>query len=191
MGRRSNYINHISERDMDAFRILWNCQHVPRELLKISDNRLESYRKQGIVDVCKNKDNETIIRCNAKGHKYLSKLDEFKDRKPYQSPTATAHNVKLAETYSSLSREEQQAWRTEKELREFYNSRLEEIRTHDHDRWEQLRDTPAAAPDGGIVISGEIQIIYEIVTGTYGQAELEAHEAFIQVMGVEASYIHA
>lgn len=191
MGRRANYINHIAERDIDAFRMLWNCQHVPRELLRVSDNRIESYRKQGIIDVCKNKDNQTIIRCNVKGHKYLSKLDEFKDRKPYQSPTAANHNIKLAETYSKLSREEQQAWRTEKELRELYNERMEELRTHDHDRWEQLRDKPASASDGGVVINGEIQMIYEVITGTYGQAELEAHEAFVQVMECSASYIHA
>lgn len=190
MGRRASYINHIAERDMDAFRLLWNCQHVPRELLKVSDNRIESYRKQGIIDICKNKDNETIIRCNTKGHKYLSKLDEFKDRKPYQSPTAAVHNIKLAETYSKLSREEQQNWRTEKELRELYNERLEELRTHDHDRWERIRDITASAADGGIVINGEIQMVYEITTGTYGQAELEAHEAFVQVMECSASYIH-
>lgn len=190
MGRRASYLNHISEKDIDAFRALWNCQHVPRDLLRVSDNRLESYRKQGIIDICRNTKNETVIRCTPKGHKYLSKLDEFQGRKPYQSPTAAQHNMRLAQVFTSLSKEEQQAWRTEKELRDLYNERLEELRTHDHDRWERVHDIAASASDGGIVVNGEIQMLYEIVTGTYGEAELAAHETFVQVMEAEAAYVH-
>lgn len=190
MGRRSSYISHISEKDYEAFRILWNCQHIPKELMPISNNRIESYRKQGIIDICKNKNNETIIRCTDKGYKYISKLDDFRDRKPYKSTTAAEHNCKLAQIYSQLTKEEQLAWRTEKELKDMYNERLEELRDRDAGRWEQLRNITVSASDGGVVINSEIQMLYEVVTGTYGQAELEAHEAFVQAMEATATYEH-
>ena len=186
MGRKAHYINHVSDRDIEAFRILFNCQHVPRDLLRISDNRLESYRKEGIITVCRTlENNQPVIKFTDKGYSYIKKLDDFKGRVPYKSTTAAQHNMKLAEIYSKLSREDQLNWKTEKELNLYYNERMEYLREHEHDRYEELRDLKVSTADGGVVVSGQVTMLYEIVTGSYGQAELEAHEAYAEVLDTQ------
>lgn len=198
MGRKSTYINQISEKDMDAFRFLWNCQHVPRELLKVTDNRIETYRKEKIIDVCKNSKNETVIRLTDKGIKYIRKLDDFRGRTPYRATTAAEHNCRMAQEYSKLSKEQQLNWRTEKELWKLARDRMEDLRQHDMNRYlafqearEHLENPQSWATDGGVVSdSGEVEMLVEVVTDNYGHGELEAHTLFCHVLEAEPTFIH-
>jgi len=173
MPRIREDIKHISQRDIDAFTMLWNTHHAPRELLDISDNRLKTYEHQGLIDRCRSLDGKEVIRCTEKGRQYIGKLPEFAGRRPYSSPTATTHNCELAEIFKRLSPEQRENYRTEQEVADMYKEQMEHLREHDHDRWEQLREREWSPPDGAIVSDSGIEQMIEIVTENYSGSDLE------------------
>lgn len=186
MPRSSVGIRHVNERDMEAFRVLWNCQHIERAKLPLTDNRLKVYEKQGLIDRCRDTNDKQIIRCTAKGRKYISKLPEFAGRKPYISHTATAHNCRLAEAYLSLTPEQQRNWRTERELSDLYHERLADLWQHDYDRWCELREREWSSCDGGVVEGEQVIMLVEVITENYTTLELK--EAYGEVMNTPITY---
>ena len=171
---RKAKIAHISERDRAAFRMLWNVQHIPRNLLNLSDNRLKTYLQQGLVERCFNVKGEEIICCTKKGRTYIAKLPEFWDRKPYASSHAAKHNCELARIYSTLTPEQQINWRTEKEVAELYNDRMDELRERDYDRWCYYMEREYSPCDCMILdASGGVEQLIEVYTNNYGELDVK------------------
>ena len=174
MPRIPKDIQHISERDTKAFRLLWNTEHSPRHLLDLTEHRIKTLERQGLVDKCRDINGNEIIRCTVKGRDYIGKLPDFQERKPYVSSTATAHNCELARIYSTLSPDQQEHWRTERELADLYEQRMEELRYSDYDRWREYENREWSSCDGAIVSdSGEVEQIIEVITNNYGDLEIK------------------
>lgn len=190
---RTSKISHISQRDTEAFRMLFNLNHVPRQYLNVTNNRLHTYESSGLIQRIFTTKNEELIKCTAKGRDYISKQSEFWNRTPYVSAFAPKHNARLASVYASLTKEEQAGWITEKEVARLYEERLDYIREHDHDRWEQLREQQWSPPDAAVVntTTGEIEMLIEVTTGNYGEAELEMKLCCSQVLDTEISFYKA
>lgn len=193
MPRQRKGIAHINERDMAAFRILFFCHHAPRSLLPVTDSRLKIYEKMGIIERCRDLDNNEIIRRSSQGKKYFSKLPELADRKAYNGYTAAIHNCKLAEVYSSLTPEQQSRWHTEREIADLYQQRLDELRYTDFDRWRELVDKPQYSPTDAAIINedGEVEVLIEITTGNYELERICEKEACASVLQAPINYYKA
>ena len=190
MGRKSQFINKLNNRDIQAFRLLFYAHHVPRSLMKATDSRLRSYEKQGLVEKCISANTgETIYKCTDKGRTFIGKLDGFAGHKPYMNANSSEHNSLLAQQIASLPEQLQANWYSERDLWGMYQDRLEEMRINDYERWEEMSKANASACDGGVVVGGEL-VLVEIITNHYGEIELESKENFASCLGVGVNYFH-
>lgn len=190
MSRKSQYINKLNNRDIQSFRLLYFAHHIPRSLMKSSDSRLRAYEKQGLVEKCVSlSTNEIIYKCTDKGRSFIGKLDGFQGHKPYINANSSEHNSLLAYHIANLTQQQQEQWHSERDLFDIYQSKLEEMRHTDYDRWEQLSKLPASSCDGGIVSESHIELI-EITTDHYNQTMLEEKEVFSQVLSANLSFYH-
>ena len=190
MSRKSQYINKLNNRDIQSFRSLYFAHHIPRSLMKSSDSRLRAYEKQGLVERCVSlSTNEIIYKCTDKGRSFIGKLDGFQGHKPYINANSSEHNSLLAYHIANLTQQQQEQWHSERDLFDMYQSKLEEMRHTDYDRWEQLSKLPASSCDGGVVSESHIELI-EITTDHYNQTMLEEKEVFSQVLSANLSFYH-
>lgn len=190
MGRKSEYINKLNNRDTQSFRLLYFAHHVPRSLLLATDSRLRSYEKQGLVQKCVSiSTNETIYKCTDKGRSFIGKLDGFQGHKPYVNANSSEHNSLLAYHIANLPTHLQEQWHSERDLHDIYQNRLEELRYTDYERWEQLSKMTASSCDGGIITESHIELV-EIITNHYNQTMLEQKEVFSQVLSANINFYH-
>ncbi len=190
MARKSEYITKLNNRDIQSFRLLYFAHHIPRSLMKASDNRIRSYEKQGLVEKCVSiSSNETIYKCTDKGRKFIGKLDGFRGHKPYINANSSEHNSLLAQQIASLPQQLQEKWYSERDLHDLYQNKLEELKLTDYDKWEQLSKMQASACDGGIITESHIELI-EITTDHYSQTDIELKEVFSQVLSANINYFH-
>ncbi|MEG2584309.1 MAG: hypothetical protein RR846_09850 [Oscillospiraceae bacterium] len=190
MPRRPTGLAHISEKDMAAFRMLWCVEHTPRQLLNLTDSRIKALSKLGYIECCRNAKNVPIIHCTKAGRNFISQLPGFENRRAYVSTHSPAHNCKLATIYAEKSPEQQQNWRTERELAELCHDRMGELRQQDFDRWSDLQSSPWSPADGGVMSdSGELEEAIEVITVNYG--DLECKEVFARVLDAPISYYKA
>lgn len=193
-GRKKQYINKLTTKDRDllkAFRNVGylNQRHIKQEI-GLSDNRLLNFKRDGYIEQCaylnrQTKEMEHVYRLTDKGKKLVStqmNLDNF-----YKSSSAR-HDLALADKYFSLSNADRENWLTESDLRDRFNEHIEKLQDQGEiERAEQLREMlqerTINVPDGAFMKEGQIMFV-EIVTNSYGTAELQAKQEFVQEMGV-------
>ena len=187
MPRPGLSINRILPSDTKAFRLLWNTEHVPRDLLEIGDRRLRTYVSMGLVKQCVNTKNESVIMCTSKGRDYISKLPDFAGRSPYISSSACNHNCELAKVYTALPEEQQKQWVTEREILNMCRDRLDDIYQQDFGRWLDLTEKEMSPCDGGVMnLEGRLEVMYEIITDNYGN--LDSKEVCGQILETNIEY---
>lgn len=194
MARQSHYITNINNRDIKAFNALSRCGHVQREnlLTCISKSRIENYQKEGLItkDVHVSNKNETTTayKLTDKGLDLAIKHTDV-DR-PYQAQSVV-HDCQIADKYFSLTKEEQETWKTETQLRDEFNEKLEQLREQDYSRYQELQEQyqsrEISMPDGSYTSEMGVEVFYESVTNNYGQAELEAKERAVEVLKTDTN----
>lgn len=108
-------------------------------------------------------------------------LDNF-----YKSSSAR-HDLVVADTYFSFPVEERESWHTEGDMRQIIHQHEERLENEgDISRAEEIRkmlkDGTMSVPDAGVMRDGQLVAI-EIITSSYGTAELAAKEAYVQELG--------
>lgn len=170
MGYRGKEAAHhqlarLSYKDYDAMELLGKVCHVDEDTLLdyISNNRINTYLNEGIIERCSDPNYSDVFRTTAYGKEFI----EDNLGIGCYSSNSPAHDEKLRDLYLSLSEEEQDSWRTERELSREYC------------------DTEYSVTDGAYVCqdTGEL-ICVEIVTVNYDGSE--GHDMFAESIG--ASY---
>lgn len=197
MARKSHYIKNINNRDITALRALGNCGYVQRENLLncITNSRINNYCKEGLIikEVYVSNKNETTTayKLTNKGLDLVIKHTDV-DR-PYRSQSIV-HDCQIADKYFSLTKEEQETWKTETQLKDEFNEKLEELREQNYaqylDLQERYENREISIPDCSYTSETGIEIFYESVTNNYGQAELEAKERAIEVLRLDSTSIY-
>lgn len=194
MARKSNYITNINNRDIKAFNALSRCGYVQREnlLTCISKSRIENYQKQGLIEkevyVSNRNETTTAYKFTDKGLNLSIKYTGID--KPYQAQSIM-HDCQIADKYFSLTNDERETWKTESELREEFFNKMEELREQDYSRYQELQEQynnrEISMPDCSYTTETQIEVFFESVTNSYGQAELEAKERAIEVLKTDTN----
>ena len=190
MGRKSHYVQTINHKDIDFLNALRCCGICTKNQAQhfISANRLKSFVLDKTVERCSHVtysgQRVEVYRLSAKGKEWVrERIDVFADRKFYHS-TGVEHDLKLMDKIISLSREERTTMRCEAEIRDEFKERLQELlENRDFDRYDQLytamQEHTISMPD----LCYGVDCYYEVVTGTYGQAEIEAKMEAVSMVG--------
>ncbi|MCC0665438.1 hypothetical protein [Clostridioides sp. ZZV15-6597] len=187
------YIKNFFYRDEKALLSVSRCGYVSHNNLKeyIAEKRILNYVRDGLVtkeSFSKNNGEQLIgYKLTADGRKFVEREYGFKDHQIAQSLN---HDLGISNRYFSLSQEERDTWKTETQIKEEFQQRLEEIRDVDYDRFEEINKLLEERQISAVDCSYEeketgIEVYFEVITNSYGKAELEAKKRFIEIMNIK------
>lgn len=190
MGRKSHYIQTINHKDIDFLNSL-RCSGIctkEQATRFISANRLKNYVLDKTIEKCsfirQNGQRQEVYRITEQGKAWISKhIDELSERKYYHS-TGVDHDIKLMDKILSLTREERSTMRCESEIREDFKDRLQEyLHNREFERYDELytamQSHTISMPD----LAYGIDEYYEVVTSSYGEAEIQAKTEAVSAIG--------
>lgn len=99
-----------------------------------------------------------------------------------------AHDLTIADRYFSLSVTERETWQTETQCRDLLAEHIQQLRNQgDEDRvaeiWDKLKEGAISMPDAIYTSDSGVVVAYEVVTGNYGQEDIEAKEEAAETLG--------
>ncbi|MDI6220631.1 hypothetical protein KLJ98_15290 [Clostridioides difficile] len=190
------YIKNFFYRDEKALLSVSRCGHISHDNLKeyVAEKRILNYERDGLItkEAFSKNNGEQLVgyKLTAEGRKFVEREYKFKEHQIAQSLN---HDLGIANIYFSLTQEERDTWKTETQIRQDFEERLEEIRLNDYERYEEINklieERQISIVDCSYVDrETQIENYNEIITNSYGQAEIEAKEKFIEIMNIK-SYI--
>lgn len=163
-------------------------QHVKDEI-GLSDKRLLNFQRDNYLEKCayynkKTKEAEHIYRLTARGK---TLCETQLDLTNFYKSVSARHDLVVADTYFSFSVDEREKWHTEGDMRNIIHQHIDRIENEGDvvradELREMLKDGRMSVPDAGIVKDGRF-IAIEVITSSYGTAELQAKEAYVEEMG--------
>lgn len=177
------------------------CGHVSHDQLKefLRDKRISGYCKDGLIAKsvysqpgAKEQD-QTVYRLTAKGRDFCRRELSISHIYSAQNP---AHDLPLTSRYLSLSVGERATWKTETQCREELRDYIRQLRDQGEEErarelWEKLEDGRISMPDAVYTASDGLSMAFEVVTGNYGQAEIEAKEEAAEALHVPIEFCRA
>lgn len=154
----------------------------------ISANRLKNFILDKTLEKCtyisKIGQRQEVYRITDGGKKWIRQnIQELTDRKFYNS-TGTEHDIRLMDKILTLSREQRQAMRCENKIRDEFKLRLEQLlQDRDFDRYDNMytamQEHTVSMPD----LAFGVDEYFEVVTSSYGQAEIVAKIQAVALIG--------
>lgn len=202
MAKKKGGLSHIYPKDKRAFSLLAKSGAMSRDTLhklEITDNRIKSYKQAGLLKEVSVPDRHgngirTFYELTDKKGKDFCR-QECGTRQFISNGNASIHNAKVSEYLAdNLSKKELDSVISERELKPFIESRLQEyLDRQEHDRYQELVDAlksnQLSMPD---IIYKTEQGAYEaveIITDNYGQEELQAKELTCELLSVEVTFV--
>ena len=191
MPRRSKpYITQFFQRDRLAFTAMSRVGHVTKDHLKscgLADSRIKNYLKDGLIEKVAYKDGNKAGECyklTRAGRELAERQWAIRGHYHAQSPL---HDMSLANKYFSLPDHLRDTWRTETEIRDMFFEKLSQMREQGEEQLakqyeDMLMKGLISMPDALYVNEQGVSVSYEVITNSYGQAELQAKEAFVAIM---------
>lgn len=195
-------LSHIYPKDQRAFSLLAKSGAMTKDTfhkLEISDNRIKTYKQAGLIRKVSVPDKhgsgiKTFYELNKKGKEFCKQACGTKSF--ISNGNASVHNAKVSEYLANnLSKKELDSVMSERELKPFIESRLQEyLDKQEHDHYEELMDAlknnQLSMPD--IVYKTEQGIFeaIEITTDNYGNEEIEAKTMTCELLSVEVTFVH-
>lgn len=182
-------ITKLYPRDQKALMSISRCGHVSEEHLLsiIANKRINGYLKDGLIekDVVNKLNGEhfTGYKLTKSGRTLVEKEYGFKEHQIAQS---VPHDNAISDKYFSLTDSQRDTWKTETQLRNEFNERLEELRERDYIKYNKIsnmqENKEISVTDASYVETTGVTVTYEVETNNYGQAEINAKTEFSRFM---------
>ncbi len=192
--RKSHYISKLTSKDADMLKAFSRVGYLSPGQLKgnlgIADRRVTNFGRDGYIEKVpfidkKSRNAVFAYRLTDKGKSLCS--NQLQIESFYRSSSAI-HDLALADKYFTVEKNLRDSWITESQWRSRFEEYLSDLYNKDHDRWEELYDLlkegHISPPDGGYVSSEGVEIALEVITSSYGEAEIIAKENFVQTLEV-------
>ena len=203
MAKKKSGLSHIYPKDKRAFSLLAKSGAMNRDTfhkLEISDNRIKSYKQAGLIKEISVPDRhgngiKTFYELTDKKGKNFCR-QECGIKHFISNGNASVHNSRVSEYLAdNLSKKEIDSVMSEREMKPFIESRLQEyLDKQEHDHYQELMDAlksnQLSMPD---IIYKTDQGIYEaveITTDNYGNEEIESKAMTCELLSVEVTFVH-
>lgn len=194
-GQKKNYIQKITSKDEKMLQAFRACGYITRDMLMrnltMSNHRVENFQRDGYIEkiiFMDAKQNKTIhtFRLTPKGKNYLEQNLNLSNS--YKS-TSISHDLEVAKIYMCCSETERATWKTETDLRNLYNEKLNYMRENHYAEYnrllEYLQNNEISCIDGSYIRDETgVEMSAEVVTDSYGREEIEAKVTFCHIMNI-------
>lgn len=200
---KKNALSHIYPKDRRALSLLAKSGAMSRDTfhrLEISDNRIKSYKQAGLIKEVSVPDKhgagiKTFFELTDKRGKDFCR-QECNVKHFISNGNASVHNAKVSEhLVNNLSKRELDSVLSERELKPFIESRLQEyLDKQEHDHYEELitalQNNQLSMPD--IVYKTELGTYeaIEVITDNYGNEEIESKTMTCELLSIEVTFVH-
>lgn len=189
--RTTPYITQFFNRDKLAFTALSKVGHVTTAQLKqcgLADSRIKNYIRDGLIEKIAFKQGKTTgeaYKLTKVGRELAESKWALRGHYHAQSPK---HDLALANKYFSLSEQQRDSFMSETQVRDLFMEKLQIMRDQGQEelskRYEDmLTKGLISMPDAIYINEQGVEVSYEVITNNYGIEELQAKEAFVQIMG--------
>lgn len=193
--RTTPYITQFFNRDKLAFTALSRCGHLGEAQLKqcgLAESRIKNYIRDGLVEKIafkQGKDRTTgeAYKLTKAGRELAENQWALRSHYHSQSPV---HDLAIANKYFSLPDYLRETWRSETEARELIQEHFNRMREQGEEETAKLYQDMLergiiSCPDGLYTNEQGVTVSFETITNNYGEEELQAKEAFVQIMQTE------
>ena len=204
MPRKITALKHIYPKDQRAISVLAKSGAISKETfnkLQISDNRIQSYRKAGLIKEV------SVPNKYGSGYRTFYELTE-KQGKDFarqecnihhfiSNGNASVHNNAVSSyLVGNLSKKELDSCLSERELSDFITDRLNEyLYNQQHDQYQELLDAlqnnQISLPDVVYKTEQGTYEAIEITTDSYGRAEIDSKILTCELLSIEITFVEA
>lgn len=196
-------LKNIYPKDRRCLSILAKSGAMSRDTfhkMEISDNRIKSYKQAGLIK------ETSVIDKHGNGMKTYFELTDKKGKdfcrqecnvKHFISnANASEHNSKVSEYLANnLTKKELESCLSERELKPFIEDRLQEyLDKQEHDHYQELVDAlqnnQLSMPDIIYKTEQGTYLALEVVTDSYGKAEIDLKTETCELLSIEVTFVH-
>lgn len=182
------------ERFFKTLSVAGNIRTEDANRIDISNSRLKNFVREGLIKQVSYPSGRhgqiQSNRCYAFTKKGKSFVKDKYGIMRVQNASAMEHNCKVAECICNLEKAEIDTIKSEWDVREMWESRLDELRGSERDYWEEkLSGGNLSAVDVVYTSTGGTVCGIEVTTSNYGEAEIEEKEACGELLQMEISYV--
>lgn len=200
---KKNALSHIYPKDRRCLSLLAKSGAVSRDTfhkLEISDNRIKSYKQAGLIKEISVPDKhgagiKTFFQLTDKKGKEFCR-QECNVKQFISNGNASVHNAKVSEYLANnLSKREMDSCLSERELKPFIESRLQEyLDKQEHDHYEELmsalKNNQLSMPDIVYKTEQNTYEAIEVITDNYGNEEIESKTLTCELLSIEVTFVH-
>ncbi len=199
-GRKTNYIQKLTNKDIDMLKAFARTGYITKDQLKehlgVVDRRIINFERDKYIEKVSyldksTKDSAFVYRLTQKGQSLC--YNQLNIESLYRS-SSPLHDITFANHYFKI-KDEVVEWITESQWRDRMEDYLIHLKTEDHDRWAEIsemwKNELISPPDGGYVNSQGVEIALEVITSNYGSEEIVAKETFVEILQAEYIEIRA
>lgn len=192
------HIQNIYPRDRNALTTLAKCGYTTHEQLRefLRDKRISGYCKDGLIEKSvysqpgSKGEDKTVYHLTSKGRDLCRRELSIDHIYSAQNP---AHDLPLTTRYLSLTEHERATWKTETQCRDILLGHIRQLRNQGEEEragelWEKMREGRISMPDALYTASGGVSMAFEVVTESYGQAEIEAKEEAAEALDAQIEF---
>lgn len=190
------HIKRMMSHDIAAFEAMAKCGHISKahfQQVGVGESRIGKYMKEGLVERVnwKNRNNSGVCyKLTDAGKDFYYERTGFGG---FYSPQSGAHDLAIADKYFSLSNDERKSFLTEKQARKVFRTHLNDLRAQDRSQEADhlaglLKSGQISMPDA-LYRSGDRLVAFEVITSSYGRAEIAAKEAFVDAVGADTDFV--
>lgn len=187
-------IKAYMQSDKNTLSALSKVGYLTKDHLKslgMSDRRLNSFLKNDLIAKKQyynidTKKNEYCYTLTKDGKDFYDQREQTSHY--YYQAQSPQHDLTMANKYMSLSQSSRDSWRTESDIRHDFKMRLEQLYSQDPSQARQIeqdyQNRTISAVDAVYTNEQGVTVAYEVVTNSYGQAEIKAKMEFANIMGL-------
>ena len=186
----------MMSHDIAAFEALAKCGHISQDHFQqagVGESRIGKYLKDGLIERTSWQNRNESGVCYALTNAGKDFFYERTGFKSFYAAQSGAHDLAIANKYFSLSPDERDSFQTEREARSVFREHLDDLReqgrTQEADHLASLLKSGQISMPDALYRSGDRLVAFEVITSSYGRAEIAAKEAFVAAIGADADFV--
>lgn len=194
-GQKKQYINKLTTKDqkmLQAFRNVGylNEKHLKENLLQ-ADKRVKNFQRDGYIEKCSvYRDDirgmQTVYRLTNKGKELAQTQLNLKN---FYRSCSSRHDLAVADRYFKATEEQRANWLTEQDWKDRMEDHIQNLYNKGEiarasELQDRLQEHSLSYTDGGYVTESGRLVAIEVITKSYGEAEIKAKEEFAQELKV-------
>lgn len=190
------HIKRMMSHDIAAFDSLAKCGHISADHFKqvgVGESRIGKYMKDGLIERVsyQNRDDSGVCyKLTDEGKDFYFERTGFKG---FYNAQSGAHDLAIADKYFSLTPDERESFQTEREARSVFREHLDDLRaqgrSQEADHLSALLKSGQITMPDALYRSGDKLVAFEVITSSYGRAEIASKEAFVEAIGAESDFV--